>query len=128
MEEEIKIINDIIAISVEHGGDLGGPYYTMPKKLCKIITEYLCFKNLQNDYHLIGNKEFDNQVPMIVPISEEPDKNWYYDYKVYNEYEAITTEDNNKKFDLEYESSDQIEDEINNMIDLLSTKSINERE
>ena len=100
----------------------------MPKKLCKITTEYLCFKNLQNDYHLIGNKEFDNQVPMIVPISEEPDKNWYYDYKVYNEYEATTTEDNNKKFDLEYESSDQIEDEINNMIDLLSNKSINERE
>ena len=38
MEEEIKIINDIIAISVGHGGDLGGPYYTMPKKLCKIIN------------------------------------------------------------------------------------------
>ena len=65
---------------------------------------------------------------MIVQISDTHDKNWYYDYKVYNEYEATTTEDNNKKFDLEYESSDQIEDEINNMIDLLSTKSINERE
>ena len=32
MEKEIQLINDIIAMAIIHGGDLGGPYEMQTQK------------------------------------------------------------------------------------------------
>lgn len=73
MEDEIKIINKIIAIAIEHGGDRGGPYFTEHERLYEAIHDWLEYNHLENDYCIVGGGTFDDEfeydgVPKVVPI------------------------------------------------------------
>lgn len=73
MENEIKIINKIIAIAIEHGGDPGGPYFTEHERLYEAIYDWLKYNHLENEYCIVGGGTFDDEfeydgVPKIVPV------------------------------------------------------------
>jgi hypothetical protein len=73
MDDEIKIINKIIAISIEHGGDPGGPYFTEHERLYEAIYDWLKYNHLENEYCIVGGGTFDDEfeydgVPKIVPV------------------------------------------------------------
>lgn len=73
MDDEIKIINKIIAIAIEHGGDGGGPYFTEHERLYEAIHDWLKHNHLENDYCIVGGGTFDDEfeydgVPKIVPV------------------------------------------------------------
>ena len=73
MDDEIKIINKIIAIAIEHGGDRGGPYFTEHERLYEAIQDWLKHNHLENDYCIVGGGTFDDEfeyedVPKIVPV------------------------------------------------------------
>ena len=73
MEEQIRIINKIIAIAIEHGGDPGGPYFTEHERLYEAIYDWLKYNHLENEYCIVGGGTFDDEfeydgVPKIVPV------------------------------------------------------------
>ena len=86
MENEIKLINDIIAMAIIHGGDLGGPYEVNTEGLVSSVKKWLCEKNLQEKYHVVFKRywyalpvPFEGENPIegnwpvfqIAPINEE---------------------------------------------------------
>ncbi len=48
IEKHIKILNNLIYESVEHGGDSGGAYYSNIEDILKAINEYLKFFHLED--------------------------------------------------------------------------------
>lgn len=120
MEEEIRIINDLIEAAVDHGGDWGGPYYCFPIDLAKAINKWLQFRNLQDKYHLIAKEDYDS-LPIIVPISVEPDKNWpeSYDCRDFSDYccGKEETDEKPKPTSIYYDSSVRTKEELNEYID-----------
>lgn len=54
IEDEIKIVNEIINCAVDHGGDNGGAYFSCGEWLCEAIEEWLTFRNLQDRYIVKG--------------------------------------------------------------------------
>ncbi|MCR5543350.1 MAG: hypothetical protein K6F55_04300 [Eubacterium sp.] len=54
MEKEIQLINDIIAMAIIHGGDLGGPYEINTEGLVSSINRWLEEKDLKDDFHVIS--------------------------------------------------------------------------
>ena len=50
LEEEIELINCIVDCAIEHGGDMGGSYYSAGKTLCEALQEWLDFRSLSDDY------------------------------------------------------------------------------
>lgn len=95
MENEIQLINDMIANAIIHGGDAEGPYNQNKLGLYKSMLNYIKAKGLENDYHIIikhycyePNEDPHSEhlkgiwpLPAIVPVSEEPDPMYadYYD-------------------------------------------------
>ena len=93
MEDEIRLINEITANAVIHGGDSGGPYDQNKRRLYAALSNWIKAKGLENDYHIIiksyiykadeypesRNLEGVWCVPAIVPVSEKPD-DLYADY------------------------------------------------
>ena len=52
MENEIKIINDIIAMAVVHGADAGGSYESNGKRLTESIEQWLELKQISDKYEV----------------------------------------------------------------------------
>lgn len=70
MEEEIKIINKIIAEAVCHGADAGGSYDQNAYNLITAINQWLIFKGWANRYTVeetIAENEWHTY--QIVPIT-----------------------------------------------------------
>lgn len=55
MEEEIRIINNIIEQAIYHGGDIGGPYYCNKNDLMIAIFELIKYKGLENQYDIVDD-------------------------------------------------------------------------
>lgn len=51
--EEIKIINNIVAQAIIHGGDPGGSYDTNGDNLVNALNEWLEYKNLFGKYAVV---------------------------------------------------------------------------
>lgn len=70
MEEEIKIINRIIAEAVCHGADSGGSYDQNEHNLIMAINQWLVFKGLENKYKIEETiAENDWHTYQIVPCT-----------------------------------------------------------
>lgn len=67
MEQEIRILNNIIFQAIIHGGDSGGPYQTNEKALMASINSWLCFKGLTEEYG-IAKVDLDgySSIPQIM--------------------------------------------------------------
>lgn len=52
MENEIKIINNIIAQAVIHGADSGGSYESNGKRLTESIEQWLELKEISDKYEV----------------------------------------------------------------------------
>lgn len=80
MEEEIKIINKIIAEAVCHGADAGGSYDQNAYNLIIAINQWLLFKGLANRYTVeetIAENEWHTY--QIIPYSDslkDDDLSW----------------------------------------------------
>lgn len=98
MEEEIRLVNEIIANAVIHGADGGGSYDQNRYRLGNAINDWIKAKGIENDYHVIMKEYFyepDDEetsdapydrelagiwtVPTIVPVSEKAE-GYYKDY------------------------------------------------
>lgn len=73
ISEEIKIINNIVAQAIIHGGDPGGSYDINEENLVSALNDWLECKNLFSEYMVI----IDNDVkgcafvtPQIKRISD----------------------------------------------------------
>lgn len=72
VDKEIKLINEIIAQAVIHGGDSGGPYCSNGNNLIKALKDWLSAKELEDQYK-IGIKSYYNipDIPLIVKMDGE---------------------------------------------------------
>lgn len=52
MEEEIRIINEIILEAIVHGGDSGGPYYINDEGLLSVLHKWMSFKGILGEFHV----------------------------------------------------------------------------
>lgn len=68
IEKEIELINEIISTAIDHGGDLGGAYYSDWPSLESAIGKWLDARMLSNLYTPYNNK--------IVPISKASIRNY----------------------------------------------------
>ena len=47
--KQIELLNNVIDYAVEHGGDLGGPYYSCPDELAEAMDNLVL--SLGDDYY-----------------------------------------------------------------------------
>ena len=126
MEEEIRIINEIIAIAINHGGDPGGPYFIAHKELYEAIYAWLEYHHLENDYIIVGGGTLDDEfeyddVPMIIPISEYKNNESHYirftDLDEFNDdKDTLIIDCISRKNPVDVDNS-RPQDELNSLID-----------
>ncbi len=74
--DKITLLNLLMEACVNHGGDLGGPYFTCPELVEKRLNDYLNSFELKNlkDYEIIMEEKVNghkcNCYPRIVQINK----------------------------------------------------------
>ncbi len=74
MTEEIKLMNEIIAMAIIHGGDAGGPYEFNTVGLVTSINKWLREKGLKEQYHVISTSY---NYTVVDSIGEDNEKREY---------------------------------------------------
>lgn len=71
MENEIKLINNIVLQAIEHGADIGGSYDSNEKNLIIALNNWINYHNLSSKYiaKTVEVKDYWNDAPQIVKIN-----------------------------------------------------------
>ena len=68
--EFINQLNKTIEVSIEHGGDDGGPYYCCKEEIFKEVNNLVKLMDKENKLEVIWDNEYENQ-PIIKLIESE---------------------------------------------------------
>lgn len=61
--KQIELLNNVIDYAVEHGGDLGGPYYSSPDELAEAMDNLV--SSLGDDYYWKWDDPKSQYIPSI---------------------------------------------------------------
>lgn len=73
VEEELLAINSIVEAAIEHGGDLGGPYYSEPGQLKIELNSYLEVKGLTGLYEVKFISGYGDQYTLLYDSDKDDD-------------------------------------------------------
>ena len=59
----LDLLNETVKVSIKHGGDSGGPYFSNEKEVVKNLQEWI--NKIEND-----NEELINQFPLVIVYNE----------------------------------------------------------
>lgn len=62
-DKQIKALNNVIEVAIEHGGDLGGAYYCYPDELAKAMDDLVAY--IGDDYYWKWDDPKYKDVPLV---------------------------------------------------------------